>query len=62
MPEAVGPQAGVLEQDVGTEEDLFINMSGLLLLLHLLLYLVQLQREKLLAKLLLPPMQTSGSC
>ena len=62
VPEAVGPQAGGLEQDVGTEEDPFINMSDLLLLLHLLLCLVQLQREKILAKLLLPRMQTSGSC
>ena len=41
VPEAVGAQAGGLEQDEGTEEDLFINMSGLLLLLHLLLCLVQ---------------------
>ncbi len=62
VPEAVGAQAGGLEQDGGTEEDPFINMSDLLLLLHLLLCLVQLQRGKLLAKLLLPQMQTSGSC
>ncbi len=62
VPEAVGSQAGGLEQDGGTEEDPFINMSDLLLLLHLLLCLVQLQRRKFLTKLLLPRMQTSGSC
>lgn len=62
VPEAVGAQAGGLEQDGGTEEDPFINMSGLLLLLHLLLCLVQLQRGKFLAKLLLPRMQTLESC